>query len=268
MRLKDIALGRGQETFYLDPDIIIEDKEYNCRNMESESTQAHILQMFEALKAGGVTSFPPISVYKDTDDGIHLVVGHCRVRAFRMAKAAGVPIKGVLAVANTQSEEERVIDLINSNSQLPLTPLEKATVVQRLLDLGLTQADIARRLGKSQTAVADLITILSAPDAVKDLIQKGEISGTLAAESIKNDPENAEKKLTDAVGKAKSKGKKKATKKDIESDTESAKPCPFCKEELTEIAGEGEFEHPTGECILEGLAFGIDKLSLWNKRGK
>jgi ParB family chromosome partitioning protein len=264
--LKTLSIGRGQETFYLDPDTIIEDKEYNCRDMESESTKAHILQMFEALKAGGVTSFPPISVYKDTEDGIHLVVGHCRVRAFRMAKAAGLPIKGVLAVANNQSEEERVIDLINSNSQLPLTPLEKATVVQRLLGLGLTQADIARRLGKSQTAVADLIAILEAPESVKEMIQSGAVSATLVSETLKSDPDNAEQKITKAVKKAKDSGKTKATKKDIEEDVDIIpKKCPFCGEKLVEI---DDLEHPLNGCILEGFAFGLDKLKAWNRRSK
>ena len=132
--------------------------------------------------------------------------------------------------------------------------------------MGLLQSEIARRLGKSQTAISNLVMILEAPEAVKEMIQNKEISATLAAEEMKSDPENAEIKITKAVQKAKDSGKSRATKKDIEEDVDIIpKKCPFCGEKLVEI---DDLEHPLNSCILEGFAFGLDKLKAWNRRSK
>lgn len=268
MKIRDLANGRGAETFYLDLDSIIVDEGYNVRKLDTPEVISHIRQMADSIKANGVLSFPPVGVFKDSEDKIHLVTGHCRLAAHKIAASEGCELRGILAIANTMNEEARTVDLLLSNSGLPLTQLEQAEAVKRLLAFGWSQAEVARRLGKSQTAIANLVAILEAPESVKEMVQKGEISATLVSEEMKAGPEKAEDRITKAVKKAKDQGKKKATKKDIEEDIVAAKSCPHCGEALLEIAGEGEFEHTLNGCFNEGIAFGLDKLALWNKRSK
>lgn len=136
-RLKDLAVGRGGDSFIFDPSQIEEKPGYNVRDMESVETQAHIRRMADAIHASGTTAFPPITIGQE-DGVIYVYAGYCRRRAFILAKDEGAPIKGILAIANTQKEDERTLDLLNSNDGLPLTPLEKAKVIQRLVSFQWT----------------------------------------------------------------------------------------------------------------------------------
>jgi ParB/RepB/Spo0J family partition protein len=213
-RLKDMAVSRGGDSFIFDPEQIDERPGYNVRNMESIETQEHIRRMADAIHAGGTAAFPPITICQE-DGRIYVIAGYCRRRAFILAKNEGAPVKGILAIANNQREDERTLDLLNSNDGLPLTAIEKAKVVQKLVSFQWTPAEIARRRGVSVTSVLNALAILEAPSSVQALIESGEVSATLAVATIKTEGVNAAVTLTKAVKVAKESGKKKATAKHI-----------------------------------------------------
>lgn len=218
--LKNLAIARRGEVLLFDPDEIKELPGYNVRDMESEETQAHIRRMADSIKATGVKSFPPITVAQKNNE-IIVYSGHCRRRAFSLAKAEGAPIKGIAATINTQNEEERTLDLINSNEGLPLTPLEKASAVNRLNNFDWTTKEIAEKMGVTVQTVYNLLTLVSSPKDVKEMIKKGEVSATTAINSLKKDKEEAPSMLKEAVKEAKKNGKKKATMKKMVC-------CPNC----------------------------------------
>ena len=213
-RLKELAVGRGGDTFLFDPDQIEEIQGYNCRDMQSPETQAYIRSMADAIKASGTSAFPPITIRQEAGK-IYVVAGHCRRRAHSIAKAEGAPIKGILAMANTQNEEERTLDLLASNNGLPLTPLEKANAVKRLLSFSWSPAEIAKKLGWSQTTIGNLITLIEAPREVREMVAAGEISASMAVAEIRKDKESAASSLAGAVEKAKGVGRSRATAKDV-----------------------------------------------------
>jgi ParB family chromosome partitioning protein len=214
-RLKELAIGRGGDSYVFDPETILERHGYNVRDMESAETQAHIRKMADAIHASGTAAFPPITICQE-QGGIYVVAGYCRRRAYILAKQEGAPIKGILAIANTQKEDERTLDLLNSNDGLPLTPLEKAKVVQRLISFQWTSTEIARRRGVSVTAINNLLALLEAPPGVIKLVEQGEVSATLAVTTMrKNGNLFAGDVLKDAVTAAKTAGKQKATAKHI-----------------------------------------------------
>src|SRR6185369_3087608 len=169
-RLKDLAIGT-KDSFLFDPELIEEKPGYNVRDMESPETQAHIRKMVDAIHSGGTLAFPPITICAE-EGKIYVLAGYCRRRAFVLAKQEGAPIKGILAVANTQKEDERALDLLNSNDGLPLTPLEKAKVVQRLISFDWTPSEIARRRGQSVTTINNLLALLDAPADVVKMVEK------------------------------------------------------------------------------------------------
>jgi ParB family transcriptional regulator, chromosome partitioning protein len=197
MKTKDLAVGRGGDLLLFDPDKIVEAQGYNTRDMSSPETLAHIRAMVDSILDNGTASFPPITI-KQVDGEVVVYAGHCRRRAFSIAKAEGAPIKGIPALITKQSVEELALDLLTSNNGLPLTPLEKAAVVKRLLTFSWTQADIARKLGMSQTYIGNLVALIGAPAAVKEMVAKGEVSATTAIQVVK-EGEDKVKELTELV---------------------------------------------------------------------
>lgn len=216
-RLKEheACIGRGGDSFLFDPEQIHEREGYNCRNMDATETVNRIRKMADAIHAGGTAAFPPITVCQE-EGRIFVIAGYCRRRAFILAKQEGAPIKGILAIANTQKEDERTLDLLNSNDGLPLTPLEKAKAVKRLIDFRWTSQEIARRRGVSVTAINNLLALLDAPADVVQMVEAGEVSATLAVNTVRQEGTLlAGPKLADAVKVAKEKGKSKATTKHV-----------------------------------------------------
>lgn len=217
-RLKEIAIGRGGDSFLFDPESIQEKPGYNVRDMESPETQAHVRRMADAIHAGGTSSFPPITVQQAEDGNLYVIAGYCRRRAFVLAKQEGAPIKGIRAIAAAQrNDAELTLDLLQSNDGLPLKPMEKARAMQRLVSFQWTTTDIAKRLGVSHTTVNNNLALLDAPAEAVELVEQGKVSATLAVETVKKDGALiGTQKLKQGVGRAAEAGKEKATRKHIE----------------------------------------------------
>ena len=213
-RLKDQAIG-SKDAFLFDPEQIEEKAGYNVRNMDSHEVQEHIRKMANAIHASGTTSFPPITICQEGGK-IYVVAGHCRRRAFILAKNEGAPIKGILAIANTQNEADQTLDLLNSEDGLHLTPLEKAKAVHRLTTFDWTIQEIARRRGVSTTSISNLLALLDAPADVVHMVEAGKVSATLAVTTVRQEGALlAGVTLSDAVKVAEGKGKVKATAKHV-----------------------------------------------------
>jgi len=216
-RLKEheACVGRGGDSFLFQPEAIKERPGYNVRDMDSPETQAHIRKMADAIHAGGTTAFPPITICQENGE-IYVVAGYCRRRAFVLAKEEGAPIKGILAIANTQNEEERTLDLLNSNDGLPLKPLETAKAIKRLTTFGWTAQEIAQRRGVSTTTITNALALLEAPADVVQMVEQGQVSATLAVNTVRQEGSLlAGKTLRDAVKVAEDHGKIKATSKHV-----------------------------------------------------
>lgn len=214
-RLKEMGTRAG-DIIMLDPELIEEKPGYNCRDMSSESTQAYIRQMVDSIHASGTAAFPEITVRQE-DGKVFVVRGHCRRRAFVIARQEGAEIKGIRVIADTlKGEAEHVLDLLSSNDGLPLTPMEKAKVIKRLVDFEWTTPEIARRRGVSNQTILNMLALLDAPADVAKLVESGEVSATLALETVKKEGSMfAGEKLRGAVEVAKGKGKIRATAKHI-----------------------------------------------------
>jgi len=228
-KLKDLAIKGAGDRLLFDLDKIYEMPGYNCRDMSSAETQAYIRRMAEAIKANGTDAFPEITVFQE-DDKIYVHRGHCRLRAHKLAKAEGAPVIGIRGIAAPkQDEAERALDLLSSNDGLPLTPLEKAAVVKRLLKFEWTPAEIAKARGCSVTAVTDLIKLLDAPEEVKEMVRAGEVAARTATDVIRKEgAQEGTETLKKAVEAAKASGKDKATAKHL-----PAKPGKVVKQDAT-----------------------------------
>lgn len=114
----------------------------------------------------------PIVVRRATS-GYEVIAGERRLRAAQQAGIPHVPI----VVREAEPQERLELALIENIQREDLTPLEEAEAYRHLIDeYGLTQDDLARRVGKSRPAVANALRLLGLPDAVKAQLEAGDIS--------------------------------------------------------------------------------------------
>jgi len=108
-----------------------------------------------------------------TDEGYELIAGE---RRWRAAKRAGLPtIPAVVRVTDDVSSLEQA--LVENLHRQDLNALEEAGAYQQLIeDFGLTQDQVAKRVGKSRSAVANQLRLFQLPPSVQKLVGEGLIS--------------------------------------------------------------------------------------------
>jgi ParB family chromosome partitioning protein len=129
-----------------------------------------IQELSASIKEHGILQ--PIIIRK-TGATYEIVVGERRFRAAQMAGMSEIP-----AVVRTLTDEETMEFAILENLQREdLTPIEEAEAYHNLMEnLGLTQEQLAFRLGKSRPHIANHVRLLSLPKKVRNYITEGKIS--------------------------------------------------------------------------------------------
>lgn len=102
-----------------------------------------------------------------------IIAGERRYKASTMAGLTKIPA----IVRNLDDKESSKVALIENLQRRDLTPIEEARTYQKILDLDeMTQEDLAKTMGKSQSAVSNKLRLLSLPDEVQEALLKEEIS--------------------------------------------------------------------------------------------
>lgn len=112
----------------------------------------------------------PIVVSAD-GDGYELVAGHRRVLAARLAGKTTIP-----AVVREEVGDRLELALIENLQRSDLNAIETARAYKLLMETyDLTQEQLAERLGKSRSSVANMLRALNAPQALQDAVIEGKI---------------------------------------------------------------------------------------------
>ncbi|EAD2138086.1 ParB/RepB/Spo0J family partition protein [Listeria monocytogenes] len=129
-----------------------------------------INELRDSIKIHGVLQ--PI-ILRNTDKGYEIVVGERRYRAAKEAKLKEIP-----AVVRDLTEEEMMeLSVIENLQREDLSPLEEAESYQFLMQkLGLTQAKLAERVGKSRPYIANFVRLLTLPEEVQVMLRDGSLS--------------------------------------------------------------------------------------------
>lgn len=217
MRLKEIALGRS-DVFRVAPDEIHIREGWNARDFNDPANAAHVEMLAESIAEIGVKK--PLTVFID-DGKIWLTDGESRLRAIRLAISRGAEIKSVpvLPEERWSNEGDRLLTQIVGNSGKPFGSLEKAEVFHRLIGLGWSESDIAKKCGVSRVHVTDMLKLRAAPKEITDHVKAGDISPTLALQTIKRDKTGATETVRKAVASARESGKDRATAKHVSAPT-------------------------------------------------
>jgi ParB family chromosome partitioning protein len=102
-----------------------------------------------------------------------LITGERRWRAAQLAGLATVPA----IIKETTPQQMLELALVENVQRADLNPLEEAGAYRQLMDeFGLTQEEVAERVSKSRTAVANTVRLLRLPEDVKEALAAGRIS--------------------------------------------------------------------------------------------
>jgi ParB family chromosome partitioning protein len=124
-----------------------------------------------SIESSGVIQ--PLLVRPLHDGGYELIAGERRWRAAQQAGLTKVP-----AVVRDPEQAERLqVALIENMVREDLNPVEEARACDALVrELDLSKEELARRVGRSRSAVSNLIRLLDLPDEALALLESGELS--------------------------------------------------------------------------------------------
>jgi ParB family transcriptional regulator, chromosome partitioning protein len=124
----------------------------------------------DSIKELGVLQ--PLLV-RQSDDGYELIAGERRLRAAKRAGLRTVPVV-IRSADDVMSLEQALVENLHRQD---LNPLEEAAAYQQLIeDFGYTQEQVAQRVGRSRSAVANLLRLFQLPPAVQRLVGENLLS--------------------------------------------------------------------------------------------
>jgi len=135
-------------------------------NMDPESLQ----ELASSIQAQGIIQ--PILVRPIATDKYEIIAGERRWRAAQIAQLEEVPV----LVRDIADEATLAVALIENIQRENLNPIEEAVGLKRLVDeFGLTHEEMAKSIGRSRTAVTNLLRLLSLSHGAKQLLEHGKI---------------------------------------------------------------------------------------------
>lgn len=127
-------------------------------------------ELAESIRQHGILQ--PLTV-RAHDGGYQLIAGERRLQAARKAGLAEVPVM----VRECDDREMLELALVENLQREDLNPMEAAQSYQQLIDeFGLSQSEVAARVGKSRPAVANTLRLLGLPPAMQAAVAAGTIS--------------------------------------------------------------------------------------------
>ena len=146
VRISEISRNPNQPRRYFDPEAIA--------------------TLAESIRQYGVLN--PLTVRRTANGGYELVAGERRLRAARVAGLTDVPC----LLINADGEDSSVIALVENLQRRDLDFFEEANGFKRLIEqFGLTQEEAARKVGKTQSAVANKLRLLRLSQQNMELIR-------------------------------------------------------------------------------------------------
>ena len=173
------GLGRGLDAILADSGyqndetgvktIKIGEIEPNRNQPRKDFSHEELEELAESIKKYGVMS--PIIV-KKTSDGYTIIAGERRWRAARMAELDEVPV----IIKDVDQLTAAEMSIVENIQRTDLNPVEEANAYRTLTEeYGLTQEEIAEKIGKSRSSVANSMRLLDLSDGALSLLSQGKI---------------------------------------------------------------------------------------------
>ena len=185
MRKKNSGLGRGLDAIFLDN--TLDDKKDSGENVitmlklvmvDPKADQPRkyfdpelLEELSDSIKENGLLQ--PILVREYGDGRYQIIAGERRFRASKMAGLDEIPA----IILDTDDKKVAEISLIENIQRENLNPIEEAMAFRSLAtEYGMTQEELAFKVGKSRSAIANSTRLLDLPDEVLEMVANGDIS--------------------------------------------------------------------------------------------
>lgn len=151
-------------------------------------------ELSESIKAYGVIQ--PISVRQIKEDSYELIAGERRLRASKMAELQAIPA----LVVEYRDKESAIVALVENLQREDLNFIEEAEGYSNLiLDHGFTQQEIAEKIGKSQSTIANKLRLLKLPENIKRSLLENELSERHGRTLLKLSDDQLKTKVLDKI---------------------------------------------------------------------
>ena len=168
--------------------------EPNKRQPRKDFDKEKIDLLAQSIKEHGLIQ--PIVVVESKPGRYTIVAGERRWRAAKQAGFKEVPV----VIREYSPEEAAEVALIENLQREDLNPVEEALGYKSLIEeYNMTQEEVSRKIGKSRSAVANTIRLLSLEDKILDYIKYGEITGGHARAVLALDSAKARDELVERI---------------------------------------------------------------------
>ncbi|CAM4043482.1 ParB/RepB/Spo0J family partition protein [Catellicoccus marimammalium] len=174
------GLGRGMAAFFPEEEkleievveeIALDQLRPNPYQPRKVFDEAALDELAQSIEKNGI--FQPILVRKSSVFGYEIIAGERRFRASQKLKKETVPC----IVRQLADEEMMQIAVLENLQREDLTPLEEAQSYDTLMkQLNITQEQLAQRLGKSRSYIANYLRLLSLPPAIQEMVTNKELA--------------------------------------------------------------------------------------------
>lgn len=181
MAKKTGGLGKGLDALFLDNDtgsvnesgtiLRLSEIEPNKNQPRKDFDEQALSELADSIREHGIIQ--PLLVRPMAGGGYQLVAGERRWRAARMVGLTEVPV----VVKELSEVQVMEIALIENLQREDLNPLEEANGYKELMNAcNLTQEQVAKRVGKSRSAVANSLRLLNLPSELRPFLVQGKLS--------------------------------------------------------------------------------------------
>lgn len=184
------TLAQGDELLDIDIDLI----DPNPDQPRSRFDETRLEELAQSIRTNGLVQ--PILLRRIQGARYQIVAGE---RRWRAAQRAG--LHKVSAIVR-EIPDARLLELalIENIQRQELNPIEEALAFQKLIrDLGLTQDEVAKRVGKDRSSVANYLRLLKLPAQIQHMIEDGSISMGHARALLAIDSEDLQLKLANEI---------------------------------------------------------------------
>jgi ParB family chromosome partitioning protein len=186
--------------------------------VETERYKAHLDGLVESMLQEGFYQDKPLAGYVSEVDGEQVILiyeGGSRLKAALMAIEQGAEFTRVPVSVSQEgvAMEDILVAMVRGNGGLALTPYENALICKRLAKFGMDVKEISKRLGFSDPYTMGLLSLMSAPTELRQMVATDVVAASLAISMLSEHGPKALEKLLEAKSSANAQGKTRVTKK-------------------------------------------------------
>lgn len=201
--------------------------DFNLR-VHTPEYEAGIDRLAKSIAENGFYITKPLACFVAAEGNknvFYLQDGHRRLEAAALAVTKyGAPISElpVVVLPRSVNAEQQLVHMLRSNEGEPFKMYEKAIAAARLVNFGKDEKQISEVLECTVQAVKDLLTLAGAPTEIRKMVETGEISGTLAIETVRKHKDKAVKVIKETKANAKASGKRTTAKMTVKKDDDKS----------------------------------------------